>query len=224
MVSSILIPSAMMKPTRQSKNEYIQMLFARGAPPVAEILHSNLSADAACEVERRLIAEHRDNPWNCNTADGGEGIVPGETYSVYGLREPWANGRIFYIGIAVEVAIRVKQHIAEAKDSCLTLTKSPNLGLFLAGFLNGCSGTAGVLEANSDHSTLSRFFYRTPEAYMAARGNYCDARYDAVMLDCGWATAQVARKEGIAQDYDNVAKRGWVIRGIRAIEAEPKRA
>ena len=176
----------MMKPTRQSKNEYIQMLLARGAPPKAEILHTDLSAEAARKVERELIAAHRKFPWNCNTADGGEGILRGERYSVYGLKEPWTDGRIFYVGIAVDVPARLKQHISEAKDSCLTLTKNPNLGLFLATFLNGCAGTARILEANRDNATLSRFFYRKPEAYMAARGNYCDVNYDAVRLDCGW--------------------------------------
>ena len=175
-----------MKPTRQSKNEYIQMLLARGAPPKAEILYSNLAADAVREVERRLIAEHKVLPWNCNTADGGEGILPGETYYVYGLREPWVGGRTFYVGIAVDVQARVRQHIAEAKSSCLTLTKSPNLGLFLATFLDGCPGVACVLQANLGDPTLSRFFYRTEEEYMAVRGTYCDARYDAVILDCGW--------------------------------------
>jgi hypothetical protein len=176
----------MMKPTRQSKNEYIQMLLARGAEPKVELLGSNLSAETARDAERRLIAEHRLFPWNCNTADGGEGILAGETYSVYGLKEPWADGRIFYIGVAVDVAARLKQHIAEAKEACLTLTKSPNLGVFLATFLNGCAGTARVLEANRTNPTLSRFFYPMPEAYTAARGTYCDVRYDAVQLDCGW--------------------------------------
>lgn len=171
------------------------MLLARGAPPAAEILYTNLSADAVREVERRLIAEHRQFPWNCNTADGGEGILPGETYSVYGLKEPWARGRVFYVGVAVDVVSRLKQHIAEAKVSCLTLTKNPNLGLFLTTFLNGCAGTARVLEANSDDPTLSRFFYRTPEAYMAARGNYCDVKYDALKLDCGWLVHQWLEKK-----------------------------
>ena len=118
--------------------------------------------------------------------NGGEGILSGERYSVYGLKEPWADGRTFYVGVAVDVAARLKQHIAEAKDSCLTLTKNPNLGVFIATFLNGCAGTARVLEANRDNPTLSRFFYPAPEAYKAARGTYCDARYDAVQLDCGW--------------------------------------
>lgn len=162
------------------------MLLARGAAPRAEILHSDLSADAVRDVERRLIAEHKEFPWNCNTADGGEGVLPGETYCVYGLKEPWADGRTFYVGIAVDVAARFRQHIAEAKNSCLTLTKSPNLGLFLATFLNGCPGVACVLQANGDNAPFSRFFYRTEEAYMVARGTYCDAKYDAVTLDCGW--------------------------------------
>lgn len=162
------------------------MLLARGVPPKAEILHRNLTPDAARDVERRLIGEHRRFPWNCNTADGGEGIVPEATYSVYGLKEPWADGRIFYVGIATDVPARLKHHITEAKDSCLTLTKPPNLGVFLATFLNGCKGTARVLEENSNDSTLSRFFYRTAEAYTAARGTYCDVNYDAVQLDCGW--------------------------------------
>jgi hypothetical protein len=162
------------------------MLLARGAPPKAEILYSNLSADAVREVERRLIAEHKVFPWNCNTADGGEGILPGETYYVYGLKEPWVDGRTVYVGIAVDVSARVQQHIAEAKSSCLTLTKSPNLWLFLATFLNACAGVECVLQANSDNAALSRFFYRTEEAYRVARGTYCDARYDAVTLDCGW--------------------------------------
>jgi len=133
------------------------MLLARGAPPKAEILYSNLSADVVREVERRLIAEHREFPWNCNTADGGEGILRDETYYVYGLKEPWVDGRTFYVGIAVDVPARVRQHIAEAKNSCLTLTKSPNLGLFLATFLNGCPGAACVLEANSGNSVIPRF-------------------------------------------------------------------
>jgi hypothetical protein len=175
-----------MKPIRQSKNEYIQMLLARGAAPKAEILHRELSSDAARDVERRLIGQHRNFPWNCNTADGGEGILPHATYSVYGLMEPWVDGRIFYVGIAIDVPARLKQHITEAKDSCLTLTRSPNLGVFLATFLNGCTGTRRVLEENSNDSTLSRFFYRTPEAYTTARGTYCDVNYDAVQLDCGW--------------------------------------
>jgi len=51
------------------------MLLARGAPPKAEILHTNLSAEAARKVERQLIAAHRKMPWDCNTADGGEGIL-----------------------------------------------------------------------------------------------------------------------------------------------------
>jgi hypothetical protein len=125
----------MMTPTRQSKNEYIQMLLARGAEPKVTLLGSNLSAEAARDIERRLIAEHRQFPWNCNTADGGEGILAGETYSVYGLKEPWADGRIFYIGVAADVTARLKQHIAEAREACLTLTKNPNLGVFLATFL-----------------------------------------------------------------------------------------
>ena len=162
------------------------MLLARGAPPKAEILYSNLSADAVREVERRLIAEHKAFPWNCNTANGGEGILPGETYHVYGLKEPWVDGRTFYVGIAVNVPARVRQHIAEAKNSCLTLTKRPNLGLFLGTFLNSCPGVACALEVNIGDPTLSRFFYRTEEEYMAVRGTYCDAKYDAVMLDCGW--------------------------------------
>lgn len=162
------------------------MFLARGAPPKAEILHTNLTAGAVRDLERRLIAKHRRFPWNCNTADGGEGIQSGERYSVYGLKEPWANGRIFYVGIAVDVPQRLKQHIAEAKESCLTLRKNPNPGLFLATFLNGCAGTARVLERNSDNPTVSRFFYRTPEAYMAVRGAYCDVNCDAVTLDCGW--------------------------------------
>lgn len=53
-------------------------------------------------------------------------------------------------------------------------------------FLNGCAGTGRVLEANRPNPTLSRFFYSTPQAYTAARGTYCDVRYDAVPLDCGW--------------------------------------
>jgi hypothetical protein len=162
------------------------MLLARGAPPKAEILHTDLSAEATRKIERQLIAAHRQLPWNCNKADGGEGVLPGERYSVYGLKEPWTDGRILYVGIAVDVPVRLKQHIAEAKDSCLTLTKNPNLGLFLATFLNRCAGTARILVANKDNATLSRFFYRTPEGYMAARGNYCDVSYDAVRLDCGW--------------------------------------
>jgi hypothetical protein len=176
----------MMTATRQSKNEYIQMLLARGAEPKVELLGSNLSAETARDTERRLIAEHRLFPWNCNTADGGEGILSGETYSVYGLKEPWADGRICYIGVATNVPARLSQHIAEAKESCLTLTKNPNLGIFLATFLNGCTGTARVLEANRVNPTLSRFFYPTPEVYAASRGNYSDVRYDAVLLDCGW--------------------------------------
>jgi hypothetical protein len=121
-----------MKPTRQSKNEYIQMLLARGVQPIARVLVADLTADVARKTERRLIAEHRQNPWNSNTADGGEGMVPGSIYSVYGLCEPREHGRIFYIGIAGDVDARVKQHIAEAKDHCLTLTRSPRLGQFLA--------------------------------------------------------------------------------------------
>jgi len=171
------------------------MLLARGAPPEAEIFYTNLSADAVRDVERRLIAEHRQFPWNCNTADGGQGILLGETYSVYGLKEPWTDGRVFYVGVAVDVASRLKQHIAEAKDSCLTLTKNPNLGLFLATFLNGCAGTAHVLEASGDDPTLSRFLYRTPEAYMAARGKYCDVNHDALTLDCGWLVHQWLEKK-----------------------------
>lgn len=143
--------------------------------------------------------------------------MPGETYSVHGLREPWANGRIFYIGIAVDVAIRVKQHIAEAKDSCLTLTKSPNLGVFLAGFLNDCPGTAGVLEANNDHSTLSRFFYRTPETYMAVRGNYCDATYDTAVLDCGWLLHKWLGKKELLKIMAVLQSIGGLFDEIRAI-------
>lgn len=208
--SSIL--NSMMKATRQSKNEYIQMLLARGARPEAEVLYTNLSADAVQEVERRFIAEHKQFPWNCNTADGGEGILPGETYSVYGLKEPWADGRIFYIGIATDVRARLKQHIAEAKDSCLTLPKSPNFGLFLATFLNGCLGTTRVLEENSDHPTLSRFFYRTPEAYMAALGNYCDVNYDAVTLDCGWLVHKWLQKRNLLRIMATLQSVGGLFR------------
>lgn len=104
---------------------------------------------------------------------------------MYGLKEPWANGRVFYVGIATDVKKRLEQHIAEAKESCLTLTKSPNLGLFLATFLNGCDGVGELLEANSDDQAIARFFYRTRRDYMAARRNYCDET-DALPLDCGW--------------------------------------
>ena len=171
------------------------MLLARGAAPKAEIMYRDLSANAVREIERRLIAEHREFPWNCNTADGGEGIVPGATYYVYGLKEPWADGRTFYVGIAIDVPARLRQHIAEAKNSCLILTKSPNLGLFLATFLNGCERAARVLEANSDNAVLSRFFHRTEEAYMLARGTYCDAKCDAVTLDCGWVVHKWLEKK-----------------------------
>jgi len=58
------------KSTRQSKNEYIQMLLARGAPPIAQVLHADVSAGVVRDIERRLIAEHRRLPWNCDTADG----------------------------------------------------------------------------------------------------------------------------------------------------------
>ncbi len=50
-------------------------------------------------MERRLIGQHRNFPSNCNTADGGEEILPHATYSFYGFTEPWVDGRIFYVGI-----------------------------------------------------------------------------------------------------------------------------
>ena len=175
-----------MKPIRQSKNEYIQMLIARGTPPIVETLEVNVLASKVAALERRLIAKHNHSPWNCNTAIGGEGLIPDARYSIYALKEPWPDGRTFYIGTAIDVAKRLKQHIAEAKESCLILTKKPNLGVFLATFLNNCSGTLRVLESNNDHPVLRRFFYRTPKAYIAVRGNYCDPASDAVVLDCGW--------------------------------------
>ena len=176
----------MMKPTRQSKNEYIQMLLARGASPKAEILHTGVSADAVREVERRLIAEHKQFPWNCNTADGGEGILSGETYNVYGLKEPWTDGRIFYVGIAVDVSARLKQHIAEAKDSCLTLIKSPRLGLFLANYLDGCPGIAAVLEAHGQEAPFKTFFFRTATEYLKTwRASGGDVESDTATV-AGW--------------------------------------
>lgn len=177
--------STAMKPIRQSKNEYIQMLIARGTPPIAETLKVNVSARKVAALERQLIAKHNHSPWNCNTAIGGEGLNPDARYCIYALKEPWPDGRTFYIGAATDVAKRLKQHIAEAKESCLILTKRPNLGVFLATFLNNCLGTLRVLESNNDRPVLRQFFYRTLKAYVAVRGNYCDPT-DAVVLDCGW--------------------------------------
>jgi hypothetical protein len=71
------------------------MLLARGTPLKAEILYTGLSCDAVRRLERRLIAEHRQFPWNCSTADNGEGISARDKYNVYALREPWENGRMF---------------------------------------------------------------------------------------------------------------------------------
>jgi hypothetical protein len=117
-----------MKPIRQSKNEYIQTLIARGTPPIAETLEVNVLARDVAVLERRLIAKHNHCPWNCNTGVGGEGLIPNARYSIYALKEPWLDGRTFYIGAAIDVQKRLKQHIAEAKESCLILTKRPNLG------------------------------------------------------------------------------------------------
>lgn len=142
------------------------MLLARGQKPLAKALYSRLSADEAREIERRLIAENKCNPWNCNTADGGEGIVPDARYSVYGLCEPWKNGRIFYVGIAVDVDARLKAHITEAKETCVVLPKSPNMARFLADFLNGCPNTAAVLEGHGRESPFKTFFFRTPSEYL----------------------------------------------------------
>jgi hypothetical protein len=152
---------------RQSKNAYIQMLLARGEKPRAKVLHRNLSANAAREVERRLIAENKCYAWNCNTADGGEGIVLGARYSVYGLCEPWKNGRVFYIGIAADVNARLKAHLTEARETCLVLTKSPNMAHFLGDFLNGCPNTAAVLRDHGHESPFKTFFFRTPAEYLS---------------------------------------------------------
>lgn len=155
-----------MKSIRQSKNAYIQMLLARGAKPRAKVLCSGLSAAEARQKERRIIAEHKRNAWNSNTADGGEGIVQGARYSVYGLCEPWKDGRVFYIGIAVDVDARLKAHLTEAKEMCLVLTKSPNMAHFLADFLNGCPNTAAVLDEHAHESPFKTFFFRTPADYL----------------------------------------------------------
>lgn len=157
-----------MKSIRQSKNAYIQSLLVRGAKPCARVLCAGLSAEEARQTERRLIAESKRNAWNCNTADGGEGIVPGEAYSVYALCEPWEDGRVFYVGIAIDVNARLKQHIAEAKETCITLTKNPNLARFLADFLNGCCNTSDVLENHAHETPFKRFFFRTTADYLEA--------------------------------------------------------
>jgi hypothetical protein len=175
-----------MKPTRQSKNEYIQMLLARGLQPTARMLFAGLSAEVARETERLLIAKHRRTPWNCNTADGGEGIVLGSLYTVYGLCEPWEDGRIFYIGVAVDIDARLKQHIAEAKDGCLTLTKTPRLGRFLADYLNGCPGIASVLDEHHHEPPFRTYFFRNSDDYLttwAASGG--DAESDTAIV-AGW--------------------------------------
>ncbi len=62
----------MMKPTRQSKNAFIQSLLVRGRKPRVDVLARGLSPLAACEMEQRLIAQHKNDPWNCNTGNGGE--------------------------------------------------------------------------------------------------------------------------------------------------------
>lgn len=197
----------LMKPTRQSKNEYIQMLLARGEQPKARVFFAGLSADEARETERRLIAEHRRDPWNCNTADGGEGIVPGSLYSVYGMCEPWEDGRIFYIGIAVDVDARFKQHVAEAKDRCLTLTKSPRLGQFLADYLNGCPGVAAVLQEHAHEPTFRTFFFRSPDDYLktwAASGG--DVESDTATV-AGWIMHACLQRRDFARimaAFDNV--------------------
>jgi hypothetical protein len=184
------------KPIRQSKNAYIQMLLARGLNPRAKILHAELSAEEARTVERRLIAENRCNAWNCNTADGGEGIVPGVQYSVYALCEPWHDGRIFYIGIAADVKGRLKAHIAEAKETCLVLTRSPNMARFLADFLNGCPNTSAVLDGHAHESPFKTFFFRTPDDYLKTWGaSDCTAEGETVRVGKWLMHGRLSRRD-----------------------------
>lgn len=172
-----------MKSIRQSKNAYIQILLARGQKPRLKIFHRKLSASVASKLERRLIAEHKSCGWNCNTADGGEGIVPGARYTVYGLCEPWEGGRVFYIGIAIDAETRLKSHIIEAKQTCLVLTKSPNMARFLADFLNGCPNTGAVLKLHGNESPFKTFFFRAPADYLRTwEASGCSVEGDTVRV------------------------------------------
>lgn len=185
-----------MKSIRQSKNAYIQLLLARGLKPRAKVLHARLSADNARTIERRLIAENRSKAWNCNTGDGGEGIIPGVRYSVYGLYEPWNEGRMFYIGIAADVNARLKAHIAEAKETCLVLTKRPNMALFLADFLNGCPNTGAVLDEHSHESPFKTFFFRTPADYLKTWGaSDCTAEGETVRVGKWLMHGRLSRRD-----------------------------
>lgn len=59
------------------------------------------------------------------------------------------------------VDARLKAHIIEAKKTCLTLTKSPNMAHFLADFLNGCPNTAAVLKGYEQVAVQNVFLSHT---------------------------------------------------------------
>lgn len=79
--------------------------------PVMEVLEAEVPAAQARERETYWIKTHR-SPHLLNSTNGGEGIK-GKPVTVYALRDP-RSGVVFYVGVATNIAARLKQHIDDA--------------------------------------------------------------------------------------------------------------
>jgi hypothetical protein len=94
-----------------AKRAHIQTLLYLALVPELEVLEAEVPASKAREREQYWIQKY-SSPYLLNSTGGSEG-VRGKPVSVYALRDP-RSGVVFYVGFAINAAVRYKQHINDA--------------------------------------------------------------------------------------------------------------